>query len=237
MQKFNSFSEFIECLARAQFGFKSIWEALVDLYYSVTRNPDIEDIWEGFMTALEPIMVAMPFIIMIIGIVIGLFGKKMFFVLKFAACFLLGFIVGVYFLAPVIPESIPIPAWVIGLVIAVIFAVLFKFVYIIIYSCAVIYSVYRLCYYGFFLIEAPEYSVGKMLTSLLVAVIVLVISFILFKFVEMLITSALGSWLLAGGFSAAVVDLGEVSWILELCVILVLTALAFVFQVKTRRRY
>lgn len=236
MQKFNNFSEFIECLARAQFGFESLWEGLVNLYYSVTQNPDIENMWSGFMVALEPVMVVMPFVFLLLGAVVGLFGKKMFFVLKFIACFLLGFIVGVHFLAPVIPESIPIPAWVIGLVMAIVFAVLFKFVYIIIYSGAVLYSVYRLCYYGFFLIKEPEYSIGKMLACLAVAVIVLAITFILYKFVEMLITSALGSWFLVGGFLAAI-NVTDASWVLELVLIIVFTVLAFVFQIKTRRRY
>lgn len=237
MPKFSNFSEFIDCLSRAQFGFESLWDGLVNLYYSVTQNPDIEKMWSGFMEALAPVMVVMPFIFMVLGAIIGLFGKKMFFILKFTACFILGFVAGVYFLVPIIPESIPIPAWVTGLVMAIVFAVLFKFVYISIYSCAVIYSMYRLCYYGFFLIETPEYSTGKMLACLAVAVIVLAISFILYKFVEMLITSALGSWFLVGGFSAAFINLGEISWILDLAVILIFTVLASVFQIKTRRRY
>lgn len=243
VQKFTSFTEFIECLAQARFGFESIWEAIRDLYYSVTQNPDIESMWSGLMTALAPAANVIPFVIMLLGIVVGLFGKKMMWLIKFVAFFIFGFTVGVYFLAPVIPESIPIPAWVTGLVIAAISAVLYKFIYIIVYSVGITYVIYRLCYYGFFTVEEPEYTVGRMLTCLVVALIVLVISFLLFKFVEMYICSALGAWLLVGGFGMAFVDLGEIaalgdkSYILELSVILVLSVLAFIFQVKTRRRY
>ena len=237
MPQFNSFSEFIEYLARAQFGFETIWKGLVDLYYSVTQNPDIESMWSALMQALAPVMSWMSVIFIVVGAVVGLFGKKMFFVLKFAACFLLGFIVGVHFLSPVMPESIPISAWIIGLVMAVIFAVLFKFVYIAIYSVAILYSVYRLCYYGFFLIEAPEFSLGKLVFSLVVASIVLIVSFILYSPVEMLITSFLGSWFFIGGAISLFSDLSETSWVLELILITIVAVGAFIFQVRTRRRY
>lgn len=243
MQKFTSFGEFIECLAQARFGFESTWEAIRNLYYSITQNTVVENLWSALMSTLAPVVRYIPFIIMLIGIIVGLFGKKMMWLIKFVAVFLSGFTLGVYFLAPIIPESIPIPPWVTGLVIAAVSAVLCKFFYIIVYSVGITYAIYRLCYYAFFTIEAPEYTTGRMLTCLAVAAIILVISFLLFKFVEMYLSSVLGAWLLVSGFGMAFVDLGEIaslgdkSYILELSVIFVISVFAFLFQVKTRRRY
>jgi hypothetical protein len=240
---FTSFAEFIKCVVEARFGFKYLYDVIIGLYYSITQNPDITVIWEKLMGLISGARPYIPFLAILLGVIICLFGKKMAGVLKFVGIFIVGFALGVYFLGPVIPAEVPIPVWIIGLVVGIVSAVLSKFIFVAAYSVAVLYSVYRLCYYGFFLDTDAVFTVGKSVSSLAVAAIVLVLSLILFKFMEMLISSALGAWIATMGFSAGIFDLGAIAafgdkaWIFELVVVGLITLLGFVFQIRTRRRY
>ena len=238
-----SFSEFIDYLIGARFSFTYVWELLVSVYTSIASNSDVLSIWDGIMNFLNPVSTAIPYIIMAFGLIVALFGKKMGGVLKFLGFFVIGFFIGVHFLAPVIPAEVPIPIWVTGIVVAIVVAVLSKFVFVITASVTVLYSVYRLCYHGFFLDHQWEFSSGKAITALVVAVIILILTIVLFRFVEMLLFSALGGFMITSGFALGIIDLGAIpklgdnSWILEVSVIGVVTLLGFIFQFKTRRRY
>lgn len=238
-----SFSDFIDHLIGARFSFEYLWEQIVSLYDSVRSNPDILSIWDSLCDFTSYISAFIPYILMAAGIVVALFGKKMGGFLKFLGFFIVGFALGVHFLAPVIPEEVPIPAWVIGLVVAIVAAVLSKFLFVATYSAAVLYSVYRLCYHGFFFDSQTEFSTGKAITALAVAAIVLVLTLVLFKFTEMLIFSSFGAFMVTSGFALGIIDLGAIpklgsnSWILEVSVIGIIAVLTFIFQIKTRRRY
>lgn len=241
--QFTSFYEFLKCIAEARFSFEYIWDSIVSFYYSVIEGEAFSAIWNKLVLWLSPVESLLPVILMVIGALVCVFGKKINAVIKFIGLFIIGFAFGIGLLAGVLPASIPIPAWVIGIAVGLVAAVLYKFIYIILYSATILYSVYRLCYYGFYLDEAPEFSAGKALTSLAVAAVVLVLAIILIKYVEMFLSSALGSWLLVATFSHHYIDLGAIpsfgaySWILELSVFGVLTIVGFVVQFKTRRRY
>ncbi len=234
---FSNFSEFMKCVVEARFDFGYIWQRLVELFNSVTQNSEITSIWDKITGFIAPYMTFVLAGCMVLGIVICLFGKKISGILKFTTFFVLGYSLGVHFLEPIIPEEVWIPVWVVGLVIAIIAAVAYKFLFVGVYSVAVLYSIYRLCYFGFFLDEAPVFSTGKSVTSLAVAAVVLILSLILFRFVEMLLTASLGSLILTSAFSALVFDLGAKSWVVELVVFAVIALLGFLFQVRTRRRY
>ncbi len=234
---FTNFSEFIKCVIEARFGFEYIWQLLVNLYYSVTGNPDIAFFWNALMTSLTPVMNFIPYVVMAFGLLVCFFGKKLGGVLKFCAFFLLGFAAGLYFLVPLMSAEIPIAPWIVGLVVGIVAAVAYKFLFVAIYSVSVLYSVYRLCYYGFFLSGEPVFTAGKALTSLAVAAVVLILTLILFKFVEMLIFSAFGSWAFMTAFTYAVFDIGASSWVAELVVAIIIALIGFLVQVRTRRRY
>ncbi len=227
----------MQCVVEARFGFEYIWQRLVELYKSVTQNSDIAGLWEKLMSLIAPAVTLVLWSCVIVGLVICLFGKKISGILKFIGFFALGYAIGVHFIAPLIPPEVPIVGWVIGLVVAIVAAVAYKFLFVALYSVSVLYAVYRLCYFGFFLDKEPVFSVGKAITSLAVAAVVLILSLILFKFVEMLLTSALGSWIMVSAFSAVAFDLGAKSWIIELVVFALIALVGFAFQVKTRRRY
>ncbi len=238
-----SFSDFIDHLIGARFSFESLWELIVDLYKAIASNSDVLSIWDALKNFASPILSAIPYILMALGLIVALFGKKMGGFLKFVGFFIVGFALGVHFLEPVIPSEVPIPTWVIGIIVAIVAAILSKFLFVTTYSVAVLYSVYRLCYHGFFLDHQYDFSAGKAITALAVAAVILVLTLIFFKFVEMFLFSALGAWMVTSGFAVGIIDLGEISklgsnsWILELSVIALIAILGFIFQVKTRRRY
>ena len=227
----------------ARFSFSYLWEQVVELYQSVTANGDVLSIWDSLKNFASSFLGAIPYILMALGAIVLLFGKKIGGLVKFSGFFILGFFLGVHFLAPVIPEEIPIAPWVVGLIVATISGVLSKLLFISVYSAAVLYSVYRLCYHGFFFDNQHEFALGKALTALAVAAIVLILTLILFKFVEMLLFSAFGAWMITSGFAIGIIDLGSVpklganSWILEVSVMGLIALLGFIFQVRTRRRY
>ena len=240
---FNSIGEFFTCLVEARFGFEYIWTSLVGLWQAVLESPGIVSFWDWLMTVLAPALPFIAYIFIAIGAIICFFGQKIIGILKFVATFAAGFIIGVHFLAPLIPESIPIPPWVIGLVIAIVLAVFYKFIYFGVYGVAIIYSVYRLCMQSFYLEENPDPTVGRMIVSIVVAIVVLILACIFVKYAEMVMTAMLGSFIVFFAFSKGVFDLwsipalGEKSWILAFVLILVLAVVGFIVQFKTRRRY
>ena len=238
-----SFSDFINHLIGARFSFTFVWELLVDLYNSILANENVISVWNTVTSFVSQFAWVLPYILMASGLIIAFFGKKMSGFLKFIGFFAVGFALGIHFLVPILPPEVPIPNWVIGIVTALVTAVLSKFLFVASCSVSLLYSVYRLCYHGFFLDHEPEFSSGKAVTALAIAVIILIITLVLFKFVEMAMFSALGAWMATLGFGFAFVDLGSLpklganSWILEVSVMGVIALIGFIFQVKTRRRY
>jgi len=238
-----NFSDFIEHLIGARFSFKFLWDWLVTVYDWMVSNPEMQSIWSTVNDFISPIVTFLPYILIIAGFLVAFFGKKMGGLVKFLGFFFIGFVIGVQFLAPVIPPEVPIAPWIVGIVVAVVAAVMSKFLFVAVFSVLVLYSVYRVCYHGFFLDHQVEFSSGKALTALAVAAIILILALILFKFVEMLMFSLFGAWMVTSGFALGIIDLGNVpnlgsnSWILEVSVIGVIAILGFIVQVKTRRRY
>ena len=238
-----SFSDFISHLIGARFSFSFLWEFITDFYRTVTEDSNVTEMWSAIKDFASSFWGALPYILMVLGFVIVLFGKKMDGLIKFLGFFVIGFFLGIYFLVPVIPQEFPIASWVIGLIVGVLSAILSKFLFVASYSIALLYSVYRLCYHGFFLDVQHEFSTGKALTALAVAAIILVLTLVFFRFVEMLLFSALGAWFITSGFAIAIIDLGEIpklgdkSWILEVSIIGIIAFLGFLFQLRTRRRY
>jgi hypothetical protein len=209
----------------------------------MVTDANVLNINDALMQFTSSFSGALPYMLMALGLIVVLFGKKLSGVLKFLGFFFIGFFLGVYLLVPVIPPEVPLSPWIVGVVVGVISAVLSRFVFVVSYSVVVLYSVYRFCYHGFFFDFQQEFSTGKALTALGIAAVILVVSLVFFRFVEMLLFSALGAWLMTAGFGFAFIDLGAIpnlggnSWILEVSIIGLITLIGFVFQFKTRRRY
>lgn len=241
---FENFFDFFAAVKEARFGFSEIWQAVVELYYSITQNSDISSIWTALMNFLEPFMIFVPYIIIALMIVVSFFGKKIIAVLKFTTFFVVGFALGVYFIPPLLVDVITIPGWISGLVIGILAAVLYRFIYITSFAVSCAYSVYLLCYGAFFLDGTlAEYSLDKSLVSLVVAVLVTVVAFFIRKYVEMIGTALLGGYLCALTVRNLIFDyrtlefLDGIGWVMTLAIVLVIAIPGAIFQIKKRKRY
>ena len=239
---FSSFGEFINCIKEARFTFDVIWQAIVSFFTDVLQSPDVSAVWNGFLDLIAPVFNIALICGIVLSLVIALFGKKLIGVIKFLAFFALGFLLGAHYLTPLLPPEIALPGWIVGIVSALILGVLSRFIYIAVYVASVGYSAYLLTYHGFLLTPNPEYTNTRALVSLGVALVIIVLLLVFKKYVEMLGTAALGSFLAVTAlvriydFTAWPLFDG-IEWLASLIVMGVLTLITFIFQVKTRRRY
>ena len=240
---FESIGAFFQALIQGEFGFYELWEYFVNLYYAVTKAPDVMNIWAALMKVIDPIYSVVPYIIIILCLVVAFFGKKLMPVLKFLGCFLVGFVCGVYFIGPSLMPIINVPPWVCGLVLAIIAAVLYRFIYLAAYGVSVCYFSYLLCYMGFYMREGVEHTTSKSMVCLAIALGVTVVSFIFIKYIEMLGTAALGGYLISFTIRCMIYDYKALDWLQETpwvgagVITLIVAVPAFIFQYKTRQRY
>ena len=240
---FTNFAEFFNCLKEGRFGFRYLWDLIVTLYYSITENPNIQVIWNGFMGVVRPIITVFMIVVIAVCIFGAFTGHKTLGVFKFLFFFVVGFALGVHLLAPVIPPVVKIPAWVIGLVVALVASVLYRFLYYGLYAVFIGHSIYYLCYNGFFLIHPPTFTVTRAIVCLVIAVGVVILAFALRKYVEMVGTAALGAWLAVLHFKWYIYNfttwpfLVGREWLGILIFSLIIGVLGLMFQFKTRRRY
>ena len=240
---FAAIGSFFGAVKEARYGFGDIWSYLVTFYYTVTENPTVSAIWNAFMGAIAPAFAIVMILVILFSVSVSLFGQRMIGALKFMFFFVIGFVIGVQLLAPVIPEGVRIPPWIVGLVVALITSVLYRFLYIGLYSVVVGYSVYILCYNGFFLIATPEYTTFRAILCLVVSLVVLGLSFLLKKYIEMIFTSILGGWYATMIFIWYIYNFTRWPFLVgrEWVGIFIMTALiasiGLFVQFKTRRRY
>ncbi len=237
-----SFADFFNNLKEARFGFGVIRDAIVNLYYAITANPDIQPIWEGIMNVITPVFK------IVIAVLIGLcligtfFGHRLMAVIKFAFFFIVGFVLGVHFLAPIIPV-VKIPAWIVGLVVALVSAVLYKFLYYVLFAGAIGYSSYILCYNFFFITPAPAYTPTRAIVCALVSVGVVILALVLRKYVEMLGTAVICAYMATMLFIwnfynfTALSFLAGKEWIGVIVVAGVIGLLGLLSQFRVRKRW
>ena len=178
-------------------------------------------------------------VLIVIGLIIALFGKRLLGVLKFIAAVVIGFGVGTIYLAPLV-SFIP-QAWIVGLVTAVVFALLYKVVYIVGIVALTGYSVYWTCFTAAVLPSVLAFTKGNMLFSAIAAVVAIVIVLVLLKFVEKVYTAVAGAYLI-------VVQLIKI-WdprslgilvandLILFIIMGVIALIGLIVQIKTRKRY
>ena len=233
---FGSFGEFFTALKEAKLGFDVIWDLIKTYYYGMTADPDVSVIWDGVVSAAGPVIRTLSIVFVLFSLLVALFGKKMMGFLKFVFFLTLGFFIGTHTLAGMIPPNIKFPAWIVGIVVALVAAVLSRFLYIILYSVAFGYSGYLLIYNGFYLQSNPVYTSEKALGCIIVALIILTLSLVFRKYIEMVGTAFLGAWLAVWLFVNYVF-----AFTLSVGIMMIPTAifaiLGVIVQFKTRRRY
>ena len=231
--------EFFEKVSTASFGFAEIGAMVNDFIASLFSNGHFAPLWATLWGYLEVITPYIPFILIALYAIVAFFGKKLFSILRFLAFFAVGFALGVYFLSDMILAILPIPTWVIGLVVGIVAAVLSKLLYVLALAVAAGYSVYLLCYAPIIpFLEGLTW--GNWMFSLGAAAVVVLIVFLLRKYVEMLGTAALG------GYGIAVVVRGlydfpallpGYEWAVMLGATALIALLGFIVQFRMRERY
>ncbi len=240
---FNSFAEFFKAVKTAEFDFAAIRDYIVSVYYEMTVNPDISEIWNGIMSLIAPIFKFVMIAVVVGCLLIAFFGKKIKGFLTFVGFFVLGFTAGIYFLTPIIPETVTIPGWLVGLVVAIVAAVIHRFLYYFVYALAVGYSVYIITFNGFYISSIASYTMGKALVCLFVSLICVIIAFAVRKYIEMVGTAALGAYLATVVFIKNIYDFSALPifasapWVAILIPTAVIGILGAIVQIKTRRRY
>ena len=238
----SGFVDFFNAVKEARFTFDVIWDAVRNLFADMLSNPDVGAVIDGFLNGIEPIFNIALIVGIVLALVVAFFGRKIIGVIKFVAFFALGFLLGAHLLTPLLPPEIALPGWLIGIITALIAGVLSKFVYVVVYAVIAGYAVYGFTYYGFLLTPEPAYSNTRALVALGVSVVCVVILFVIKKYIEMLGTAILGSWLAAIAF-AGVYDFTALpifaghEWLGTLILTALLSIISFFVQVKTRRRY
>ena len=240
---FTNFAEFITCVKEARFTFEYIWQKVLELFHAIAGDRTISLMWDSFMEAIEPVHMMVMTLATIFCLVIAFFGKKMLGFMKFGFFFLLGFVLGTHFLAPLIPPEVSIPAWLVGLVLAIIAGVLSRFAYIISYVGIVGYSIYILAYYGFYLKLDATYSTSRAVACVIIALIVVIISLVFRKYCEMGATAVLGAWCSVWLFTHCIYDFR--AWAIFSgyedvavgIIVAIISVLGTIVQIKTRRRY
>lgn len=240
---FESIGAFFKSLIQGDFGFYELWEYFVNLYYAVSKAPDVMNIWAALMKVLDPIYGAVPYILIALCLLIAFFGKKLMPVLKFLGCFFVGFVCGVYFIGPVLMAIINVPPWVCGLVLAIIAAVLYRFIYYAAYGAAFVYFVYVFCYTIFYMRDYESHNAARFFLCFGIAVGVTMVGFMLRRYIEMAGTAFLGGYLVSYTIRCMIFDYKALDWLQDMpwlgaAVITVIIGIpACVFQYRTRKKY
>ena len=236
-----SFSEFFNAVKNAEFSFVGIGEWLASIYYSITENPDIVSVWQFLTDTYNAYLIPLTLLFIVIGLTVAFYGQKITGIIKFWVFFVIGFSVGVHYLSPIIPDTVHIQSWIIGLVVAIVTAVLYKYLYYALIAAAVGYSVYLSCYAGFFISATSTYTAGKSTVSLVVALVCVAIVLAFNKWTDRILTAALGGYIVASSFSGGIYNLSSLfpnsEYLGTLIVALVIAAIGFIFQFKKREVY
>ncbi len=229
-------------IINAGFSFEELISIISTFVLGIFADPNVVAIRDMIYQTLVPVMTYVPFVFLAIYIIMAIFGKKLFSVIRFVLFFAAGFLLGVHLLSPIILQVMDfIPPLVIGIVVGVVASVLSKFLYYIVFAVAVGYTMYVLSFK-----TIPDNFMtpegGKYWVALAIAVVVVIIAFLLRKFIEMLGTSLLAGWGIAETIRVwwDFTDLeifGGVEWIGVVGLIVIVGILGFVIQFKTRERY
>ncbi len=235
-------STIFDNIKKGIFNLGSLKELYVSQSDAFKTDADIAPIMDKITGWLGFVAPYMAYILLAVGLVVALFGKKLLPLGKFVGFFLVGFGAGVLYLSPLVDKLFEIPSWIVGLIIGVVAALLCKIFYYIVVAFASGYAMYSVCYSASVLPQLTGYTKGNTLYSIIAGVVAIVLVLLLLKWLEMLGTAYLGGYLFAVSLNTATKFMSLdfiksyaniVFWVIVGIVALV----GFIVQVKTRRRY
>lgn len=229
----------VNSLMNATITITGILNYLKDMVAKALADTAVAGIFSTVKGLLNPVWAYRYILLMVLALVVALFGKRMFGLLKFFGGFEAGFVVGVVFLAPKLTF---LPSYVIGAVIGLVVALLMKFLYYVLLVGGVGYGMYYIAFAAPVLPVVFNFTKGNLLFSAVAAVVAVVLVLVLRKWLEMLGTAAAGAYMLTYALTF-VYDVRTIGFLanygdIPLYVIMgLVTLVGFVIQVKTRKKY
>ena len=167
-----------------------MFTSILDSVMQESSVAPITSAYNGFVALLGGFF---PFLVMALCLVIGLFGRRLADVIRVVLLFAIGFVASVYWLAPLIQQFVPeIPALAVGLVVGLLCAVLSRMIYNFVYVGCIGFDTYNISYGALFLAPLTALTKGNLPLCIALALIAVIITLLVRKHIEMIITAALG---------------------------------------------
>ena len=238
--------EFINKVLAAEFDFGAISEFFKKLWDGGFAGK-VEGLWDQVWGMLAVIHPFVAYILIALGAIELLFGKRLLGFQKFIAAFAVGFCASSVYLVPLVADLIPAIAdfgWILAIVVGIIAILLRKVIYMVVYIAALAYIPYMVVYSGMIV----ESIGGNLIFAGAAAGVVVLLGLIFRKWFEMIGLSAFGAWAIVKVLDVklGVIDtvhgllpeaLGLRGPVIGLIFVGVLTLIGFIFQAKTRKRY
>ena len=229
--------DFFTSVLNGTFDFNKLVSFFGGLLDQAKANAGIMGIWDSVMGVIGGFL---PIILIALGVVELLFGRKFLGLQKFIMSAALGYCIGVLAIAPIINGMFTLSEMICGAVVAVVAAVLCKQVYAIALFGGVGIFTYVICYAGG-LIPVALPTVGNQVLSLAAAGVLIFLVLILRKNFERLGLALLGAYLITYSIIHNYFDFTALVAGHEVIVNVVVTCaiglLGFAFQYKRRKRY
>ncbi len=228
--------DFFTSVLNGTFDFNKLVAFFGGLLDNAKANEGIMGIWDGFMGAVSGFL---PFLLIALGALELLYGKKFLGLQKFIMSAALGYCVGVLAVAPAINGMFPLPEMVCGAVVALVAAVLCKQVYAVALFGGVGIFGYVICFAGGLIPSLP--TIGNQVLSFAGAGVLIFLVLILRKNVERLGLAFLGSYMITSAVIKNFFDYTTLvpgsEGIVKTVVLCAVALLGFIFQYKRRKRY
>lgn len=194
--------------------------------------------FDAFIASIQSFL---PYVLIALCLLIGVFGKRLFGLIRVLLMFAVGFIASVYWCAPIVISVVPsLPAYAIGIAFGILLAVLSRMIYDIVFAGVIGFDVYNICFNALFLVEITSLTQNNLALSVVIAVVFVIIALILRKYMEMLVTSGIGGI----GLAFAVKNIYDYTVFMPLDANttaifagVVASVIMFVVQFKNRIRY
>lgn len=160
---------------------------------AVLAEPSIAPFKASYDAFIASIQSFLPYVLIALCLLVGLFGKRLFGVIRVLIMFAVGFIASVYWCAPIVITLVPsLPAYVVGIAFGILLAVLSRMIYDIVFAAVIGFDVYNICFNALFLVEVTAMTQNNLGLSIAIAVACVIVALLLRKYMEMLVTSGIG---------------------------------------------
>ena len=232
--------ELIKSIISGNFDFTAMRGFIEGLKTRVAEQADVKPIWDMVAGIFESLGLIVPVLLIALGLLEVLFGKKLMPLQRFLFVVATGFVGGVLYIAPILNGFVALNPLIVGVAIAIVGAILNKLCYYVFYIALFGYIGYTVAITGMIPAIGSMFT-GNMIFSAVLAVVLVVLALILRNTVERVGTAYIGALLITTNIIKNFFDytalLGDNGALVGTIVLAVITFIGFVIQVKTRKRY